>query len=232
MALVTAASWQAFSGVTVTGAALTSVTAICLEVEDAIQQLCSPWLFEPVTLTDKILDAPLDDFLTLPVLPVRGITTLYVNLGANGDPVAFTSNNLLTPYQQYILDIDDVVNNWSKSGIVYSRAGSWWGGPSPWGWERSWPINRLASTLTPARGAVKITFAAGMLAVPEAIQLAANLAVSMIYNRRVLGMPVNSESWNGDSYSLASAFTAVGALQSPDIAGYLAKYQTAFVARP
>lgn len=232
MALVTAASWQAFSGVTVTGAALTSIAAICTEVNDAIKQLCSPWQFEPVTLSNVILDAPLDDFLTLPVIPVRSIASLYVNLGANGDPSQFTNSNLLQPYQQYYLKIDDPINNWSKSGIVYSRAGSFWGGPSPWGQERNWPINRLASVLTVARGAISISFSAGMLTIPQTVQLAANLAVSMVYNRRTTGLPVNGESWNGDSYSISGAFTAVGALQSPDIAGYLAKYQTYFVASP
>lgn len=232
MAIVTAASWQAFSGVTVTGAALTSITAICAEVDAAIKILCYPWLFEPAMLTDYIMDAPLDDFMQLPVIPVGSITTLYLNIGANGDPSQFTINDLLTPYQQYILDIDDPVNNWSKSGIVYSRAGSWWGGPSPWGWERNWPINRLASVLTVARGAVKITFAAGMLAVPDNVAMAANLAVSLIYGRRVLGMPVTANSWNGESVSFAGPYTAVGALQSPDIAGFLAPYQTIFVASP
>lgn len=237
MAIQTLAGYKTWAGITSTDATRdASLTAILTEVNAAISRLCRPWLFERVTMTSVILDAPLDDQLILPNIPVPSITSLYLNWSANGDPAAFTSADLLTNYMGYLLDINDKVNSWSTTGIVYCRGGAWsnsWGqGSLNWGGERRWPVNRLASTLTPGRGAVKATFPAGCLTVPEEVVLCANLATSMIYQRRTYGMPVQSESWNGESYSLAGPFTATAALSSPDCATLLAGYQSAFVATP
>jgi hypothetical protein len=237
VAIQTLAGYKTFAGITSTDATRdASLSAILTEVNAAISRLCRPWLFERVTMTDVILDAPLDAELVLPVIPVPSITSLYLNWSANGDPAAFTSNDLLTPYSGYLLDVNDKVNDWSTTGIVYCRGGqnsnSWGQGSLNWGGERHWPPTRLASTLTPGRGAIKVTFPAGCLTVPPEVTLCANLATSMIYARRTYGMPVNSESWNGDSYSMSGAYTAAAALSSPDCAELLAGYQSAFVAAP
>lgn len=226
MPIVTPTQWQGFSGVTLTDSQTASVGAICTEVDAAIKRLCRPWLFEPATFTNVILDAPLEDILTLPVMPVRSISSLYVNWNANGDPSQFTSEFLLTNFTDYLLVIDDQVNNYSKHGFVRRRSGStWFTGGGNWGSEYRSAAQRLAVELVPCRGAVMVSFAAGSLAIPEEVKLAANLAVSMVFNRRKLGMPVSSNSWNGESVSFAGPFTTEGVLQSPDIAGYLSGYQ-------
>jgi hypothetical protein len=230
MAILTLAEYKTFLGVTDTDTARdASWTAIIAEVCDAINQACRPWLFEPTTVT-AIVDAPLDDQLVLPVIPVRSITSLYLNWTASGDPAAFTSDNLLTQYTQYWLEIDDPVNSYSESGIVYKRAGSWNG--QNWGGERRWPVQALGSTLEVGRGAIKVVLAAGTLTVPANVQLAACLMTSLIFNRREKGAPLNSESWNAYSYSTNSAITAMGAINSPDVVGLLRRYMTPQVARP
>lgn len=231
MALLTLAEYKAYAGITGTDATRdASLTAIIADVCDAINQACRPWLFEPQEVT-AYLDAPLDDQLVLPNIPVRSITAIYLNWSASGNPAAFTSTSLLTQYSQYYLEIDSPTDGWSESGIVYKRAGSWNG--QYWGGERRWPVQALASTLTVGRGAIKAVFAAGCLTVPPNVKMAACQMTSLIYQRRQKGAPVQSESWNGDSYSLGGGgFSTAGAISSPDVVALLRRYMTPQVARP
>jgi len=229
MALVTLAELKAFTGITTTAAQDISLTAIIAEVSDAINQACRPWLFEPQEVT-AIVDGPLDDKLMLPAIPVRSITALYLNWQASGESAAFTSANLLTQYTEYFLEIDDPVNGYSESGIVYKRAGRLNG--MYWAGERRWPVNALGSTLVVARGAIKAVFQAGTLTVPDNVKMAVFLASMLIYNRRQTGYPLTSESWNGYSYGASGPFTAEAAIYSPDVYGLLKRYMSAQVARP
>ncbi len=231
MALLTLSQYLGFAGLTGTDATRdASLTAIIADVCDAINQACRPWLFEPQEVT-AILDSPLDETLVLPIIPVRSVTSIYSNGQASGDPAAFTADTLLVPYTQYWLEIDDPVNAWSSSGIVYKRAGSWNG--QYWGGERRWPVQALGSVLVVGRGAIKVVFQAGCLTVPPNVQMAACLMTSLIFQRRQKGAPVQSESWNGDSYSLGSGgFATAGAISSPDVVSLLRRYMTAQVARP
>lgn len=231
--IVTANQWQTFSGATLTTDQLASIGSIVIEVDAAIKRLCRPWLFEPQTFTNVILDAPLEDELLLPVIPVRSITSLYVSPAANGDPTLFTANDLLAPYTGYLLDLDDPVNGYSKSGVVYCRnAGGWLGGSGgSWGGEVRGSAGRLTGELTPGRRAIKVSFLAGCLTVPDDVRLAANMATSLIYFRRLRGVTAQSESWNGASYSLASPMLAMAALESPDVANRLSGYCSMFTGR-
>lgn len=230
MALITLDEYKTFAGITGTNATRdASLTAIIADVSDAINQACRPWLFEPQELT-KVLDAPLDEKLMLPAIPVRSITALYLNQQASGESAAFTSNDLLTQYTDYYLELDYYTDDISTSGIVYKRAGRWNG--QYWGGERRWPVQALGSTLEVGRGCIKVVFQAGTLTVPPNVQMAACLAVSLIYGRRKTGIPLNSESWDGYSYSGGSTFTTEGAIASPDVSSLLRRYMSVQVARP
>lgn len=229
MALVTLADLLAFTGITTTAAQDISLTAIIADVSDAINQACRPWLFEPQEVT-AILDAPLDEKLTLPAIPVRSVTAIYLNWQASGESADFGAENLLAQYTDYYLELDDPVNGYSESGIVYKRSGRLNG--MYWGGERRWPVNALGSTLTVGRGAIKAIFQAGTLTVPSNVKMATILASMLIYNRRQTGFPVTSESWNGYSYGASGPFTAEAAIYSPDVYGLLKRYMSAQVARP
>lgn len=221
MPLVTPISWQDFRGVAVTGDDLASATAICAMVDQAIRRQIYPFVPEPVTITDHVFDAPVGHKLTLPVIPVRSITSLYVRWGANGDSTAFTADNLLTPYTDYWMEQDDPVRGYSRSGLVYRR------GSSSWGCEWVRPVNRLASDLGPNRGAVKATWLAGPASVPDDLFGVAASAVTLLFNRRLSGTPVTSESWNGYSYSTPAPFLT-SFLQTPDVLDVLNQYRQPF----
>ena len=93
-----------------------------------------------------------------------------------------------------------------------------------WGSSRVTYPDRLAPTLTPQRGAIKITYAAGTTSMPAEIEYAATLMVSMIYGRRTIGIPTQSESWNGESVGYASQFLMTSAIHSPDVQELLMPY--------
>ena len=218
MAIITPTSWQAYRGTAVTGDDLTSAGAICAAVDAAIRREIAPFEPEPLILTDRILDAPIGHVLELPVLPVRSVTSVYLHWGANGDPSAFTSDDLLTAYTDYYLPVDDHVRDYSRSGLVFRR------GASTWGYEYRRPYNRLAWDVDPNRGAVKVTFLAGPTSVPDDLFGVAAQAVTMLFNRRTTGTPTTSEGWNGYSASYAAPFL-VSFLQSPDVQSVLTYYR-------
>lgn len=223
MAIVTAATWQSFTNQTVTGAAATSVAAICTAVDAAVKRAIYPFYPEPTTITDCVLDAPMSNSLLLPVVPVRSLTSLYLRPGANGEVTAFTSDDLLTVNSDYWLQIDRPIEGYSRGGLVRRR------GASIWGYEVRRPLGRLAPTLDPNRGAIKVTFAAGPSAVPSDIEAAAILAVSILYDRKERGVSLGSESWNGYSSSVAGPFGAEAAINTPDIAAMLLPYKSVHI---
>lgn len=219
MAIIDAASWQAATGQTVTGADLTALSLICAAVDAAIKQYLRPLVPEPVLVEDRILDAPLGQSLLLPVLPVRQIDELSVNYTANGDPDLFTVDDLLTEFTDYYLPLDDWLEeyNFSRSGRVL-RVG--W---SSWGADRVNPLGRLGWGYAPARGAVKVTFRAGLPFVPADIQQAAVLATTKYRLSQKLGTQAASASLNGASYSLPGG-ALMGILADPTIMQMLSGY--------
>jgi hypothetical protein len=219
VAIIDSAGWTARTGITLSGADATALSAACLAVGEAIELQCRPFLFEPATVTG-VCDAPTRASLYLPVCPIRSITSLWLNPDANGDSSAFTSDHLLTQYTDYYLPLDPV-NGYSRWGEVLRR-----GSPS-WGCERPTLYDRLAPNMTPARGAVKYTVAAGTLTVPDDVAYAASLAVSKLMASRQFGAQVTSASLNGGSYSLP-ADAVRGALLDPTVAGLLMKYTPIF----
>ena len=224
--VITSTQYLAWTGLTATGADLLALANHCAAVSDAILKYLRPYSPIPLTVTDITLDAPTGNVLLLPATPVRSITSLHLRPGADGDTTLVTSDDLLTAGADYYMPVN-AFDGWSRTGIVYRR------GRSNWGQEWVYANSRsLAATINPNRGAIKVTYAAGETSVPDAIRQAAQLMVSLIFNRRKTGMPVTSASLNGGSYSLAGPFTATAALQSPDVAGLLREFRAEVVHMP
>lgn len=217
MAIVTATIWQSWSGITVTGAELTSLTSICSQVDAAIKSRLRRTI-ESASYS-LVLPAPVTLNLILAryaPIAVSGFA-ISVNYNAQGDPSAFTSNDLLTMYRDYLLDVGPDNTTYSLSGLVTNLKG-------PWGLQYWRPNYSIASQATPIPGAILAVFTGGYATVPDDIVAAACEAVSKIRKTRQAGSGVQSESWNGDSYSLASTAFTSGILGDPMIAGLLNPY--------
>lgn len=214
--LVTPTDWQNATGQTVTGAELVALSRWCMSVDAAIRKAIKPYVPNPTTFTDVILDAPPDENLILPAVPVRSIASIYLHPGANGDPSAFTSADLLTAYTDYFLQIDPIDNH-SRSGIVRRRPGMAWGA------EAYREIGRLGGTYQPNRGAIKVTFAAGPMVIPEDLIGAATLGVSYLMGKK-------KTAAFGENWGTAAAMGAPSILRVPDIADMLLRYQDFYIA--
>jgi len=210
--------WSAFSGTSLTAGSADelSVAMACSAVSAAIERKLRPYLPMPRTIT-AYLDAPMDNLLILPFRPVRSITSISLRWGASGDSSLFTSDYLLTDYTDYYSPLDpfDGVN---RAGVVYRR------GHSIWAYETRYSLGKLAPAVDPNRGAIKIVAAVGEASVPADVRAACVAAVSLMYERRAKGLPLQSESFGGYSYSAASAFTAEAAIASPDVMNLLRPY--------
>ncbi len=217
--IITPATYFALTGITpFTGDALTSIAGICAAVSDAIAKFIRPYSAFPITLTNHVMDAPADNVLLMPVLPVRSITSLSLRWGANGNPSVFTADDLLTEFTDYYLPIS-AHDDYSRTGQVYRR------GWSTWAYELRYANWRsLSPTVDPNRGAILLSGTFGETSIPDAIAGAASLMTSMLYARRRTGMAVGSASLNGASYSNAAPFTATSALASPDVQDMLRSY--------
>jgi hypothetical protein len=220
--ILTASEWQAYASTTVTGDDLVACSSWCTAVDAAIKELIAPFVPEPATTT-VVLDAPMSDKLLLPVVPARSITSVHVRPDANGDSSLFTSDFALTEYTDFYLPTEPRLG-YSKSGILYRR------GTKLWGVEVRRVYGRLAPTYTPNIGAVKVVYASGPTSVPEGIKAAAVSAVSLLMQRRKTGAPIQSESWNGESISVAGPFTATGAVTSPDVLALLMPFVSVRIA--
>jgi hypothetical protein len=218
--VITPDTYAARTGQTFAGAALAAVTETCAAVNDAITRYLKPYSPVPVTVTNYPLDAPPGNVLTLPVLPVRGITSLYLHWYANGDPSVFTSTDLLTAFTDYYLPVDPV-DGYSRTGEVYRRNSSSWAFEYRYATQRS-----LYPTIDPNRGAILFSGTCGELSVPDAVVQAGVLMTSLLYARRRTGMVVGSASLNGASYSNALPYTATSALDTPDVRRLLQQYKS------
>lgn len=218
MAIIDADRFQTITGQTFSSSDLQAIRAICSSVSDAITQYLKPFQPEPITITNCVLDAPPTRDLVLPVRPARAIISAYYRSDAYGVVANFTSDYLLaSDGTDYQLMIDDPILSISRRGVL-RRVNA------VWGYENLSLPTRLAPTLAPERGSIMVTYTAGMPVLPPSIEEAAQLMVSMIWNRRTQGMPAQSESWNGESVGYAGAFTTTAALHSPDIAGMLSQF--------
>lgn len=219
MAILTLSEYLAWAGITSTDATRdASLTAMISEVNDAIIRYLHNGSIETASYT-VIMPAPVSLQLVLPVVPVLASSVvLYLNWQANGNPSLFTSQDLLTPYTDYIVNTGPFDNLYSTSGIVTSN----W---SNWGGSFIRPTYALASTPAPTPGAIKATFTAGYDTVPPSIIAAAELITSKLYNMRKTGQPLNSEGLQSYQYSAQASATADGIIQGdPTIRGLLSPF--------
>ncbi len=183
------------------------------EANDAVIRYCRNGNLEATEYT-QILNAPPHTSIILPFAPVIYAPDadtpidfqLYRCDSAYGDPSAFTSDNLLTMFSDYVLDIGPTDITTSESGIVRFLNGA-----AGVNYER--PIYSLAVKLIPIYGALKVVYTAGFATVPASIKAALNIIVRKLYNLRKLGVPLTSESLNGYSYSSQSNASANGIIQ-------------------
>ena len=214
MALVTLTEAKTFAGITNADPVRdASLQTMLDEVINAVKNHCVNGSLEATTYT-IVLDAPPSNVLILPYAPVIYAPTespaidfqLYFNSGANGDPSAFTSDNLLTIFEDYVLQVGRTDTRTFPSGIVRSLRG-------PWLLNRERPTYSLATKLVPCYGAIKVVYKAGYETVPASLKGAINLAARKLFHARKFGVPLTSESLNGYSYSAQGSATAEGIIQ-------------------
>lgn len=221
MALGTLAGMKSTLGISSTDATRDeALAALLVQAEAAVLKLTAPYEFANVTRT-WTLNAPWQSpWLLLPSWPVRSITSILYNPTAAGDTTTFDADlHTLTQYTDYMLEIDDPKNGWSRSGRVRRLNRSMWGVS----YER--PLGRLGFGPIPEAGSLRVTAVCGHLTIPEDVTLALYLATRLLYERRA-GAPVTSSSWNGYSESLAGPFTATAAVTSPDVLQLLSPYMS------
>jgi hypothetical protein len=219
MATITPPVWQAITGQTPAGPVPAALAAVCPLVDAALKRLLLPYCPEPVAVADYVLDAPPLRELRLPLVPVQGVTAISVNYNTFGNPALFGPGDVLTPDVDYLLLIDDPLTGFARAGVV-RRINAVWGG------QFFRPPTTLGQRLEPVRGAVLASWQAGEPAVNPDVQLAAALAVSAVLARAAAagGAPFAAENWNGRGQSVAAAFSAEAALQTPDVARLLRPY--------
>lgn len=200
MALLTLQQYQDFLGGTPPGsdAQYTMMIAECI---DAVIKYCNNGTLEQSDYT-VVLPAPARPVLYLPHFPILASSlVLSLNLNANGDISRFTSQDILTPYSSYVLQTGPNDNTYSYSGRVDSMYGPFGAGF----WVR--PIYSLSTRLQPNPGCMLASYTAGWPTVPASLQAAICLLVSKLYWMRQRGVLSNSESWNGESYSITAPAT-------------------------
>jgi len=121
----------------------------------------------------------------------------------------------------YALQIDDA-DGLSNCGILYRVNGVW-----PMAKTRLW-LNQspdLAANYRYPTGNVKVTYTAGEL--PEDVELAANMTIAAILQGNQSGSPIQSESYEDYSRTLASFQTSGGLMSAipPQALSILAGYR-------
>lgn len=209
--ILTLSQHKAWAGITTTDTTRdASLQEIIDEAISAILVYCNNGSLEQTAYT-QILNLPSYPSLVVPFAPVtyapNAVTpidfSLYINNSAKGDPSAFTSEHLLTPYRDYVLETGPTDITTSESGIVRFLNGVWF-------INRERPVYSLATKIVPGYGVVKVVYTAGYATVPPVLRMVLNLIVRKLFHARKLGVPVVSESLNGYSYSTNSNITAEG----------------------
>ena len=218
MAIVNEVIWQAWANQTVTGSDLTSLAMICRMVDASIKKRLNRTI-EQATYTGLIMTAPPTRELLLSRFAPISVAdfSIYYNPNAQGDASEFTSSDLLTMYTDYMLDVGYNDDDYSQSGIVLNLKGAW-------GVQGLRPNYSIAFQTVGIAGSIKVSFVGGYANVPQDLIDAACLAVSKTRQLRKLGSGVQSESWNGDSYSLGSGAWERGVYGDPVIKGILDNY--------
>lgn len=160
-----------------------------------------------------------DRVIVLNQTPVQSITSVNEDRdGFYGDGTdAFSASSLLVEGTDYVLQKDDATNiEVGKSGLLY-RIGKAW--PRPYSRIRG----QLASAPGLGLGNIKVVYVAGWATVPADITFAANKLITSMLQSRSLQGPLESESIEDYSYSIAGMEDQSKMLDS--VKGSLARYK-------
>lgn len=216
MALTTAATIKTLLGFSDTS--LDAVLAILIPQADEMIKGYLQREIEQATYTEYYSGSG-NQVIVLNQTPVQSITSVNEDRdGYFGDGTdAFPAASLLVEGTDYVLRKDDATaTEVSKSGILY-RIGKAWPRPSV----------RLQGQLASAPGLglgnIKVVYVAGWATVPSDIQFAANKLVTSMLQSRSLQGPLESESIEDYSYTIAGAEEQANMLDS--VKGSLARYK-------
>lgn len=217
--LIDAEIWQSYSGNSVTGNDLISASNWAASVRKALLRVLRPYIPEPQDGVTFYVDGPPKPTLILPVRPVRSITSLRLHPRAFGLEANFTSADELVEGVDWYQE-KDPLDGTNRTGLIRLAQ------RSVWSYSTRREVGRLAGTIGPDRGAIRVVANVGEATVPEDIRSAAVACVSLLMQRRATGTPLQSESWAGYSASYAGPFTAEAAIRSPEVQALLAPYLT------
>jgi hypothetical protein len=218
MAIITPEIYAEWANIQLAPGELQSVQVLCGQIDKAIKNRLKRTL-EQQTFTGLILDAPTTPNITLGRYAPITISDFqcYYDNDAQGDPSAFTSDDLLTMYTDYMLDVDRDTPTLSPGNL--KRVGA------IWGIQYRWRPYGMTPQFDPNYGSIKLTFQGGYADIPDDIVAAACIAMSQMLGNRKYGYQIGSESWNGYSYNIPGVgLLANGTLGSPDILGLLEPY--------
>jgi hypothetical protein len=182
---------EAYTGLTVSDAQLPFYLLTLAAAERAIRSLCGRDAtngFLAVSRTEYP-ECHWTDRLYLQEAPVSSLTSVYYST----DGSTWDSTTLLTADTDYRLDLD-AADGKSHAGVILGVNRIWAGG-----WER--PNGRLASRRVPRRYA-QVTYVGGYATPPEDLVIAVIEAAQQAKLSRLQGVPFQSESGEGRSYSL------------------------------
>jgi len=206
---------------TLLGVSDTSLDAVLAVLIPQADEMIKGYLqleIEQATYTEYYSGAG-NQSLVLNQTPVQSITSVNEDRdGYYGDGTdAFPASSLLVEGTDYVLRKDDATaTELSKSGILY-RIGKAW--PRPYSRLRG----QLASAPGLGLGNIKVVYVAGWTTVPADIQFAANKLVTSMLQSRGLQGPLESESIEDYSYTIAGAEDQASMLDS--VKSSLARYK-------
>jgi Phage gp6-like head-tail connector protein len=214
------------------------LTQILAGVDRAIYSFTKRDVLEEVTVT-LIMSGNGRPDLVLPHRPVTSITSVHVDQdGYWGDGTnPFPAETLWTPGVHYSLIRDGYgVGPGGKSAILRRLGGALPGGGFL-NWP-PWPLPASPGLLAASRatywpigdGNIKVVMLAGYNPVPADLALAAQELAIQVYRRRAFGVPLQSESYAGYSYTLAISLLTTLIRQPTSAVTTLAHYRELSVA--
>lgn len=204
MALITLAEFKATMGIS--DSTNDSLYTALIAHADALIKKRTRRNLESATFT-QIYSGNGSIHLFLKETPVTGVSSIYLNNSAYWDLSAFTSSHLLVAGTDYAVQWNE--SGLCVSGIVRRLNGVWPGAvlDSP---------QRLVHGPEIQQGNIKVTYTAGYATIPSDLKWAASLIVKQAVNSLSGGGPMQSESHEYYSYSLASASSQINTLVNSD----------------
>lgn len=198
MALVTLATVK--TRLNISGTAEDALLTALISQVEALVKNSVGYPIESATYT-RYFDGTGTPWLPLPFRPVTSVTSVHLDdsgYWGQGD-TPFDSSTALTEGTDYALRMDpnDPSGN-ASAGLIYRINGVW---PRPF--RRSTGL-LSPHVLGPLAGAgnIKVVFVAGYTSIPQDIQLAVCDVVALARIAAPYGGLLNSESYDGYSYSL------------------------------